>query len=248
MGNSASKTKTFGLNLRNKISQTTGDMQEISSQRKLIELNKDKHNESKVSILKDNGFLNPMKKAKTPKKSPKKSKYKKVIVTKSIIGKPTNFKHLTCSKSYTDDMENGYTESPSLEAQMIALAALIKPLPDNTDKELPPLPVIPPRNSSYGNHIYLEQYAASLPSPPLSSPSSSSCSYFSTEMQHNIPSASAKPKKKSKNYPSIKKGKKTFIKYASIGKGSISRKQEQHDIMPRQKRKTVKLEEAVNSL
>ncbi|CEP17593.1 hypothetical protein [Parasitella parasitica] len=238
MGNSASKTKAFSLNLRNKISQTTGDMQEISaSQRnKPTDVDKDKHSEPKVSILKDNGFLTPAKKTKTPKKSSsKKSKYKKVIVTKSIIGKPTNFKHLNCSsKIYTNDIDNDATttESPSLEAQMVALAALIKPLPKDTtkEKELPQLPVIPPRNSSYGNHIYLEQYAALLPSPPssvLSSPDSSySSSFFSTEMQHNIPSTCVNSKKKSKHYyPSIKKDKKTFIKYASIGKGPIARKQ-----------------------
>lgn len=140
-----------------------------------------------------------------------------------------------------------------MAAQMIALASLIKPLPDmDPEKTLTP-PIIPPRHSSYGNHIYIQQIALSLPIPPSppSSSSSSSSSCSSAAMQHDIPSVSSKSRKKgksNKNYPSIKKGKKTNIKYASIGKGSIARKQVQHDKMPRQKRKTIKLEQAVNSL
>ena len=135
-----------------------------------------------------------------------------------------------------------------MAAQMITLAALINPLPDmDPNKTLTP-PVIPPRTSSYDNHIYIKQAALSLPSPP-SPPSPNNYSSFSKE-QYGIPSVSKKSKKKSKtkNYSSIKKGKKNDIKYASIGKGSITRNQVQHDKMPRQKRKAIKLEKAVNSL
>lgn len=136
-----------------------------------------------------------------------------------------------------------------MAAQMITLAALIKPLPDmDPNKTLTP-PVIPPRTSSYGNHIYIKQVALSLPSPPSPPPTNSSS--FSKK-QHGISSVSkkskTKSKSKSKNYPSIKKGKKADIKYASIGKGSTTRKQVQHDKMPKQKRKAIKLEKAVNSL
>ncbi|EPB81416.1 hypothetical protein HMPREF1544_11878 [Mucor circinelloides 1006PhL] len=272
MGNSASKTKTFSANLRNKINQAMpnhdSQQEPPSPHRTLVEsdLSSTPSKMTKPSILQNHSFFNNVRKAKK-KSAPivhqhrqhtsvknttlsrKKPRFKKkVIITKSIIGKPTNFKHLTCTRNHADDMDNNddNNESSAMAAQMIALAALIKPLPDmDPDKTLTP-PIIPPRNSSYGNHIYIQQIALSLPSPPSSS---SSCS--STVMQHDIPSVSGKSKKKSKsnkNYPSIKKGKKTNIKYASIGKGSIARKQVQHDKMPRQKRKTTKLEQAVNSL
>lgn len=117
MGNSVSKTKTFSVNLRNKINQTTGDKQEISSpHRTLVESDKNNddfaaRNKTKPSILQNHNFFNNAKNTKMTKKpvpnrqnrqhasiknttlSRKKPKFKKkVIITKSIIGKPTNFK------------------------------------------------------------------------------------------------------------------------------------------------------------
>ncbi|GAN06719.1 hypothetical protein MAM1_0133d06207 [Mucor ambiguus] len=278
MGNSVSKTKVFSVNLRNKINQTQSnrdDRQEPSSpHRTLVEsdLSSALKQMDLPSVLQNHGFFSNKTKAKK-KPSPvhrqyrqhasvknttlsrKKAKHKKkVVITKSIIGRPTNFKHLTCTRNDMDN-EEGNNESSTMAAQMIALAALIKPLPDmDPEKTLTP-PIIPPRHSSYSNHFYIQHIGLSLPSPPSppscsSSSSSSSCS--SAVMQRNIPSVStSKSKKKSKsnkNYPSIKKGKKTNIKYASIGKGSIARKRVQHDKMPRQKQKNTESEQAVNSL
>ncbi|KAK4509548.1 uncharacterized protein ATC70_007900 [Mucor velutinosus] len=277
MGNSVSKTKVFSVNLRNKISQTQSNRdsrQEPSSPHRTLvksDLPSTSSRMAKPSVLKNHNFFSNKRNA-TKKSTPvhrqhrqhasvknttlsrKKPKYKKkVVITKSIIGRPTNFKHLTCTRNDMDN-EDGDNESSTMAAQMIALAALIKPLPDmDPEKTLTP-PIIPPRNSSYSNHIYIQQIALSIPSPPSppSPPSSSSSSCSSAVMQHDIPSASTrKSKKKSKSnktYPSIKKGKKKNIKYASIGKGSIGRKQVQHDKMPRQKRKAIKSEQAVNSL
>ena len=117
MGNSVSKTKTFSVNLRNKINQTTGNKPETSSpHRTLVESDKYKddmptRNKTKPSILQNRSFFSDAKKTKMAKKpisnrqnrqhasiknstlSRKKPKFKKkVIITKSIIGKPTNFK------------------------------------------------------------------------------------------------------------------------------------------------------------
>ncbi|KAL9546764.1 hypothetical protein MBANPS3_006510 [Mucor bainieri] len=278
MGNSVSKTKAFSVNLRNKINQAQpnreGQQEPSSPHRTLVEsdLLSAPNKMSKPSVLQNHSFFNNKTKATKKKSTPvhrqqrqhasvksstlsrKKPKYKKkVVITKSIIGRPTNFKHLTCTKNGMDN-EDGNNEATTMAAQMIALAALIKPLPDiDPEKTLTP-PIIPPRHSSYNNHIYIQKIALSLPSPPSppSSSASSSSSCSSAVMQHDIPSVSiskSKIKSKSnKNYPSIKKGKKSNIKYASIGKGSIARKQVQHDKMPRQKRKTTKPEQAVNSL
>lgn len=116
MGNSASKTKTFSANLRNKINQAMpnhdGQQEPPSPHRTLVEsdLSSTPSKMTKPSILQNHSFFNNVRKAKkksTPivhqhrqhtsvkntTLSRKKPRFKKkVIITKSIIGKPTNFK------------------------------------------------------------------------------------------------------------------------------------------------------------
>jgi hypothetical protein len=85
---------------------------------------------------------------------------------------------------------------------MIALATLIKPLPNSLPDKTP---IIPPRTSSYGNEAYLKSY--SIPLPPL----------------HASPK-SRKTKRSAATPSSIKKTKKNQVKYVSIGKTSMARK------------------------
>lgn len=89
---------------------------------------------------------------------------------------------------------------------MIAIAGLIKPLPNSMSET----PNIPPRTSSYHNGTYLKNYP--IHPTPLSPPS--------------------KPRKNKRlvdaPVSSIKKSRKNQVKYVSIGKASMTHKRVHH--------------------
>lgn len=81
-----------------------------------------------------------------------------IAITKSMIGKPTNFKHINSSTAKFNQMQvmaDNDDEDSKIAAQMAILSNMIKPLSSNEDSEIP---VIPLRTSSYSNDVYIKQF------------------------------------------------------------------------------------------
>ncbi|KAG2198987.1 hypothetical protein INT47_013171 [Mucor saturninus] len=137
MGSSISKSKIFDMPKGEHRCSTT------SSQRTMVADEPPKTN-NKKPFIKPKFFRNKQSLAK------RKHYKRKSVVTKSIIGRPTNFKHLN-SSTHMDNED----ESAKIAAQMLILSSLIKPLPKDGN-----IPIIPPRSSSYSNHIIVKDFHA----------------------------------------------------------------------------------------
>ncbi|KAG2238021.1 hypothetical protein BDF21DRAFT_498463 [Thamnidium elegans] len=172
MGGTISKSKIFVYPKQHQSKRFSCSTS--SSERTMVEPATESNNADSVnkkpSILPNNNFFGNLRDPKKKKEkkvqqyhytanissiSRRKPKHhkKKKVVTKSIIGRPSNFKHLNNSTHMHHLKDGDDDEADKIAAQMIVLSGLIKPLP-NDDK----MPIIPPRSSSYGNSIYIKQF------------------------------------------------------------------------------------------